>query len=404
VAGPAVTLRNADTFSPSFVARKAATYKFEGIARCGTASSAPAVAEVKVLNAAPIADAGPSVVTEPGRTVTLSAAFSSDANGDPLTFAWEQVAGPVTSIASRGRHLTVRPSREGYYAFKLTATDPAGASGEALVAVVAADEHLPTAIVASPLVEATVGVPATLDASASVPQGVTFSWVQLGGAIELPAVAAPTFTPPAVGQYLFEVTAWKGTLRSPPARVLVLASAGALPTAIASAPQTGPVNAAIALDGSGSTAAGGGALGYLWRQVAGPAAGIAGADGAVATVVPFATGAYAFELTVAEAGGAISAPAVVRFDVTAPGKVLPVARASAPATALLEELVILDGRASTGGKHFRWTQVAGPWVALDGANAVGVFRPEVAGTYGFELVVDDGAVRSAPVVVTVNVQ
>jgi hypothetical protein len=401
LSGTAVSLRNASTFTPSFVARKAGTYRFEGIATCGMASSSPAVAEVKVLNVAPIADAGSDVVTSPGRTVTLSGSFSSDANGDALTYAWEQVAGPATALAARGPNLTVRPSSAGYYAFKLTATDPGGLAGAETLNVVVVNDALPTAIVAAPVVSATVGVPVTLDASASLPQGVTFSWLQVDGATELPGVAAPSFVPAAPGLYVFEVTAWNGALRSPPARVVVLASSASLPTALASAPTTGTVNAALTLDGTAST---GTALSYQWRQIAGPAAGLSGADGAAATVVPFATGAFAFELTVADASGAVSAPAVVRFDAVAPGKVLPVAGATAQADALVGELVILDGRASTGCTRYRWTQVSGPWVALDGASSAAAFRAPVAGVYGFELVVDDGTVLSAPATVTVKVQ
>ena len=401
LSGTAVTLRNATTFTPSFIARKAGTYRFEGIARCGTASSAPAVAEVKVLNVAPVADAGADVVTSPGRTVTLSGSFSSDANGDALTYAWEQVAGPATSVVARGPSLTVRPSAAGYYAFQLTAIDPAGLAGVETLGVVVVDDQLPTVIVASPVVTATVGVPVTLDASASLPQGVTFSWLHVDGTTELPGVAAPSFTPPAPGVYVFEVTAWNGALRSPPARVAVLAASATPPAAVASGPATGTVNTALTLDGSAST---GSALTYQWRQVAGPAAGLSGADSATPTVVPFATGAFAFELTVTDGSGAVGAPAIVRLDVVAPGKVLPVASATAPTDALVGELVILDGRASTGCTRYRWTQVAGPWVALDGASAAAVFRAPAAGTYRFELVVDDGSVRSAPYAVTVSVQ
>ena len=402
LSGATVALRDASTFTPSFVARKAGTYKFEGIARCGTASSAPAVAQVNLLNVAPIADAGRDVVTSPGRTVTLSAAFSSDANGDALTYAWEQVAGPSTALVARGPSLTVRPGATGYYAFQVTATDGAGLAGVDTLNVAVTNDDLPTAIVAQPFLSATVGVPVTLDASPSVPQGVTFSWLQVDGAANLPLVATPSFTPTAPGLYVFEVTAWSGALRSPPARVVVLASNAALPVAAASAPATGAINAALTLDGAAST--GSGTLAYQWRQIAGPAAGLSAADSATPSVVPFATGAYAFELTVSDGEGAVSAPAVVRFDAVAPGKVLPVASATAPSDAQVGQLVVLDGRASTGGTRYRWEQVGGPWVALDGASAVAVFRAPVAGTYRFELLVDDGTVRSAPAIITVNVQ
>jgi len=403
LSGVPVTLLDATTFAPSFVARKAGAYRFEGIATCGAAASAPAIAEVRVLNVAPDADAGHDVVTSPGQMVRLNASFSSDANGDALKYSWEQVAGPAVGRSAAKSQLAVRPSRAGYYAFQLTVTDTAGLADSETVRVIVVDDELPTAIVANAVVSATVGVPATLDASASYPQGVTFSWMQLDGSAELPSVAAPSFTPPAAGLYVFEVTAWNGNVRSPPARVVVLAADAALPVAVASAPPSGAVGAPLTLDGAASTGA---ALSYRWRQVAGPAAGLSGADGAAPTVVPFAAGAYAFELTVVDAAGGVSAPATVRFDVAA-GKPLPVARAVASADAQVGQVVILDGSSSTRGTKARWTQVAGPWVALEGGNGSVYFTALAAGTYRFELVVEDaeGApVRSAPVFVTVNVQ
>jgi hypothetical protein len=43
-------------------------------------------------------------------------------------------------------------------------------------------------------------------------------------------------------------------------------------------------------------------------------------------------------------------------------------------------------------------------VALDCASATPTFVPPAAGVYVFELVVDDGRVRSAPATVSVDVQ
>ena len=194
-----------------------------------------------------------------------------------------------------------------------------------------------------------------------------------------------------------------GGVTSPPARVVVLAAeGGALPIAAPSAPSTGTVNTALTLDGAASTGSGG--LAYSWRQVAGPAAGLTGADGPVATVVPFGAGVYVFELTVADGSGAVSAPATVRIDVPAAGKALPVARTAAPATAAVGELVVLNAKSSAGAARYRWTQLGGAWVAFDTTSATPVFTPAVAGAYTFELVVDDGTVRSAPATVTVDVQ
>jgi len=66
------------------------------------------------------------------------------------------------------------------------------------------------------------------------------------------------------------------------------------------------------------------------------------------------------------------------------------------------ELVLLDGRASTGAIRHRWTQVEGPWVAVY-QGEVASFHALAPGVYGFELEVDDGSVRSAPAKVSVVV-
>jgi hypothetical protein len=86
-----------------------------------------------------------------------------------------------------------------------------------------------------------------------------------------------------------------------------------------------------------------------------------------------------------------------------------VARAAAPSRVVVKQDVVLDGTASSGapGKalRYRWTQVAGPWVALESAGtARPEFRPRLAGDYVFELEVDDGEVRSTPAAVTVHVK
>jgi hypothetical protein len=97
----------------------------------------------------------------------------------------------------------------------------------------------------------------------------------------------------------------------------------------------------------------------------------------------------------------------VTFEARANGQSIPVARISAPALSPgVNQLVFLDGRASTGAARFRWTQVAGPWVVLDAVDAPGavkMFRPHDPGTYAFELEVDDGRVRSAPARVEIDV-
>ncbi len=405
VGGPAVTLRGGSTFTPSFVARQAGSYSLQGVATCNAVRSDPVVVAATVLEVAPRADAGRAQVAALGDTVELDGTASSDANGGAPALAWDQLTGPAVSAASARGSVTFLARSAGPATFQLTATDAAGLSSTAQVPVVvlSRDGRAPTAAAVTPL-QAQAGGAVTLDAGASFARydDATYAWTQVGGAPVTLAASGATarFTPPEPGRYAFEVTVGTDRVRSLPARVEVFAaSAGqALPVAAAQLLGAPALGEPVDLSGGGSVAGAGGALQYRWTQVAGPAAGLTAADQVVATVVPFAPGFYSFELAVAE-GKAESVPARVSFAV-APRTGMPVAVATATAG---KKTVVLDGRASLNALRWRWTQVAGPWVALQRAGGLATFEPRAGGSYAFELEVDDGAARSAPARVSVTV-
>ena len=383
--------------SPTFVARKAGSYAFDAVARCGGVASAPGRVTVTVDNVPPRADAGRLVVAAPGPGVRLDAAASSDANGDPLTFSWDQTLGAPIAGTESGSTIDARARGPGLYAFQVTASDSAGNQGTSEVPVLVAAGSAPTAIGRA--------MPATAEVGASVVSGdATYTWQQLAGPpaeISGAGEAIASFAPPAPGRYAFEVQVSTRNLRSPPARVEVyVADVGAtLPDVTATTPSTVAVNAPAALQAT----AGGGTV-YAWRQVSGPAAGLTDADAATATVVPFAPGFYVFEVSVRDGAGAESRPFRVAFEARDHGTAIPQARAAAPRPdAIVHQLVFLDGRASTGATRYRWTQVGGPWVVISGQTSVTSFTPSDPGLYAFELEVDDGATRSAPSRVEINV-
>jgi hypothetical protein len=410
VGGTAVQLRGAATATPSFVARAAGTYAFEGVATCGAATSLPAGVSVAVRNAPPLPDAGRMTVIAAGETLLLDGAFSTDANADPLALSWEQVAGkPLTGTVAGGT-LALSVGDPGVYAFQLVAEDAETSSAADVPVLVVGKRQAPTAVVETP-VRGEVGVTVLLDASRSLAASgrrLAFTWRQLSGpavTLEDGATARPSFVAPEAGRYAFDVVASQGEGASPPARVDVFVAepGAALPVAVARARASALVGEVVTLDGFAST---GSALAYAWRQLSGPAAGLTDADRSVATVVPFAPGRHVFALVVQD-GAAESIPAIVGIDVTASGQVRPLAVASAPSTARRKDEVRLDGSASRGAPgaslRYRWTQVGGPWVALEGAGVRAVFRPREPGRYEFELEVDDGAVRSAPAGVAIEV-
>lgn len=406
VAGTPVKLAGASGFAPTFVARKAETHRFAVVATCAGIASDAAEVTATVVNQAPLAEAARVLVVGEGERAELSARDSSDANGDPLSFGWEQVGGAAVTAGSATSALSVGIPAEGSYRFRVGVADPAGAHGLAETQVAVLGNHrVPVAAAASPVV-GEVGQPIPLDASASYRKGGSiFDWRQVGGpqvAIANASQPVASFVAPEAGRYLFEVTVSKNGLASPAAVVeaYVGAPAQALPVASAAAPVVAAVGTEVTLDGSAS-ASSAGALEYAWRQVSGPAAGLGQADRALAKAYLFAAGSYEFELTVKDAAG-VGVPAKVRVEGRAAGKAIPVAKISGPAAAVTGEKVVLDASGSTGATRFRWSQAGGPWVLLGGGPAV-AFKPKAAGTYVFELVVDDGQVRSAPARVSVVV-
>jgi DNA-binding beta-propeller fold protein YncE len=401
IAGPSVPLVAGASAAPTFIARRAGAYGFRGVVSCGGVPSRPATVSVDVRNVPPRADAGRVVTVAAGKELELSGAFSSDGNGDHLRFTWDQIVGAPLAWDAKGDVMDTRPTSPGYYVFRLGASDrKTEGAGEVPVVVIGA-EGVPTAFASSPVV-ASAGDRVILDASASFHgAAAAFAWTQVDGApvaLEAQTSVVAAFVPPAAGRYVFQVGIEEGGVRSPPARVEVYVTApgGTLPIARVDAPRVVRVDAPVTLDGAGSSGSQ-----FAWRQVSGPAAGLTDADRAVATVVPFEAGSHEFELVVSD-GGAVGFPARVRLEARARGAPIPAAVAAAPATAAVGERVTLDARGSSGARRYRWTQVAGPWVVVE-PGAVGAFTPMVPGVYGFELEVDDGAVRSAPARVDVMV-
>jgi hypothetical protein len=345
-----------------------------------------------------------------GSHAILDASASDDANGDTLSLLWEQTLGPAVAAAQPGPWGSAAASAPGLYGFDVTVADGTSgpASASTWVVVLPAGAAGPAAAVQGPLA-GRVGEPVQLDGSES--SGGTLRWVQVEGpAVAFDAAAArPVFLPASAGRYAFELSVESGVLRSPPARVevYVAPAGGTLPVAAIQAPAATGVGAPFELDGTGSQAGGSGGAAFQWRQVSGPAAGLTDASLPVATVVPFVPGVYVFELVV-DQGGVAGLPARVTVVAQDPGAPLPVAVASGPATAQVGVPVTLSGAASTSGDGgallFRWRQTGGPWAALRGPfRAEPAFTPAAAGTYRFELTVEDGRARSAPARVVIQV-
>ena len=87
--------------APTFVADLPGRYEAQLVVSDGKLNSAPDIVVIQTnpLNVAPVASAGADQTVPFGSTVQLDGTQSSDANGDPLTFAWSFISRPAGSQA-----------------------------------------------------------------------------------------------------------------------------------------------------------------------------------------------------------------------------------------------------------------------------------------------------------------
>lgn len=409
VSGPKVNVRAAGKTGAELVVRAAGRYGLKARATCGAFTTEEAWS-LQVRNVAPVAAPGRVLVVAPGDWLRLSAAGSSDANGDALAASWWVAQGRPAASWRWEDGLVLLPGGPGLVRTQLTVKDPRGLAGRSTfdVLVAAPEAVAPTAVVPAALT-GEVGQPIALDGSDSLGGPLAFRWAQVEGPLgALTGALQPvaSFVPAAPGRHVLSLQVSRRAVLAPPATValFVAPAGGALPAAAARGPASARRGVPFELDGSASAAAAGGSLTFRWRQLRGPAAGLTEADQPVATVVPFASGSHLFALSVSEAG-AESPPALVRVDVGP----LPVAAAAGPGLGQTGARLALDGSGSAPARPgaplaWRWTQVEGPWTPLAGATtAAPAFVPAAPGLYRFELEVGEAGVWSAPAAVSVLV-
>ena len=102
----------------------------------GSADSDPVTVQVPVQAAAPqanrppVAQTGTDLTVNSGDTVTLDASSSSDPDGDPKTFAWNQLSGSTVGLSdtTSAKPTFVAPSvtEPSVYGFQVTVSDGRG--------------------------------------------------------------------------------------------------------------------------------------------------------------------------------------------------------------------------------------------------------------------------------------
>lgn len=222
LSGPAATLSGANTSTPSFTAPWVNVNEdlvFQVTVSDDRGDFTTDTVTISVLNnAAPIANAGANFAVLEGKAgVALSALASTDAEGDPLTFAWTQTSGsPVTlrgaNTASPDFDAPLVSANE-VLEFEVSVADDRGDFTTDRVQVTVED-NLPPLADAGPDQGAMRSVVVSLNGSASSDPNtgdtLTFAWAQVAGAPVMLVDANspfPSFTsPPSDATLEFELT------------------------------------------------------------------------------------------------------------------------------------------------------------------------------------------------------
>ncbi len=359
---------------------------------------------IHVGNHAPQALAGRDRIVEGGARVVLDGTSSRDADGDALTYEWTQTEGPAVHLddATSATPSFTAPTARGTLGFALKVADSSGAVSALSSVRIDVANNAPLADAGADR-EVRGGAFVVLDGTGTRDldgDGLSYQWTQIAGApvaLNDADGPLPSFNAPGRrGALTFKLNVSDGELQDND--VVTIAVANHAPVAHAGDDVDAPAGEIVTLDGRRSADLDGDELAYHWTQIGGPAVALDDPRKATPSFLPAeGRGLYEFALTVNDGiAGATDRVIVVV------GNERPVADAGEDRDGIAaRERVTLDGSASLDGDGdaltFRWRQVEGPEVVLDGADTERPYFTAPAGRHAmvFELVVADGLESAA---------
>ena len=238
-AGSNATLSSPTSVQPTFIADMAGTYSASLVVNDGklNSSNAAGVSITAVpANVAPVANAGAAQNVVAGAVVALDGSKSSDANSDPLTYAWTLTAKPAGSAATLSSPTSGRPTFTadvaGTYVATLIVNDGKLDSSSVTVSISAALANVAPVANAGVAQEVAVNTLVTLDGSASSDangDALTYAWTltakPAGSTASLSSLSSrnPTFTADVAGTYVATLSVNDGKVNSNAATVSITA-------------------------------------------------------------------------------------------------------------------------------------------------------------------------------------
>ncbi len=378
LSGPPVGLSSTSEARPTFIAdvSQDSILSFQLVVSDGVDVSEPKQVLVGILNVnrPPVAVAvGPGTVAENSiPAVALDGSASYDADGEPLSFLWEQKSGPPVALDDANSPVAsfALPQVTEDTAFEFTLVVNDGWTESARVTVPVLVTNVDMAPFANAGGDRTVPSRSLvmLRGMASDPDGdaLTYQWNQVSGPpvmLEGMDTLTPAFLAPSVGTstpLVFELTVMANGLQSSDTVVVTVESEW-MPIADAGEGQTVPGRRTVVQRGMSIVPSGATPM-YTWTQLMGPPVMLEGMNSATLSFVSpdvKENTTLVFELSVMANGQ--QATDTVAINVTADGA--PVANAGSDRTVASRSVVALRGSAVDAEgdmAFFSWTQMTGP--------------------------------------------
>ncbi|HEY3831251.1 MAG TPA: hypothetical protein VGO03_03080 [Acidimicrobiia bacterium] len=416
-------------------------------------TSTAATTTVNISADGVVADAGPDQTAKlAGNTITLTAAASTDPDGLPLSYTWQQLTGPTVTLSNPN---VVSPTftapaattSTGYsMTFTVTATNGnPGANNtntDATPVTISVVPSTPTVAVTKSrtsnggtCTNFCTGDVVTLNAGITNPDGntptdYTYAWTQTGGrttSLSSNTAQNPTYILPPSGSGsqntactsgtgavsttsancpTFSVIVTKTNTAKSSTNTALAAYASTLatrPVANAGSTQTPKVGTTVTLDGSASSQTNGHPVSYAWSQTAGPTVSLSSTTAQKPTfTAPNSATTLTFSLVVTDTQNAVTGSGTngntstaSTVNINAADYAAPLASAGSNQTVRTSKPVTLDASGSSQADGhtltYQWTQTGGTTVTLSDPTAVKptFTSPNASSTLKFTVTVTD---------------